>query len=247
MNTMVKPTLQRWLTSERVAPLPTRGVEHAPPRLSFEFFPPRMEALDQQLWTCIRRLEPLRPRFVSVTHGAGGTTHARTHATVSRLVKETKLIPAAHLTCIGATRKQVDQVARDYWDAGLRHIVALRGDPAPGTEYVPHPGGYAFAYDLVAGLKRIADFEILVAAYPETHPAALSPGQDLDNLKRKLDAGATRAITQYFSDTGTYLHFLERCLAAGITAPIVPGSCQSPIMRRPSSSPACAARMCRIG
>jgi methylenetetrahydrofolate reductase (NADPH) len=197
--------------------------EQAPPKLSFEFFPPRTELLDQQLWTCIRRLEPLRPRFVSVTYGAGGSTHARTHATVSRLARETDLVPAAHLTCVGAMREEVDEVARGYWEAGVRHIVALRGDPAPGTEYAPHPGGYAYACDLVAGLKRVADFEISVAAYPETHPTARSPIDDLDNLKRKLDAGATRAITQYFFDTATYLRFLERCLAAGITAPIVPG------------------------
>jgi methylenetetrahydrofolate reductase (NADPH) len=221
---MERPSaLQRWLGGERVGPLPVRGAEQAPPKLSFEFFPPRTELLDQQLWTCIRRLEPLRPRFVSVTYGAGGSTHARTHATVSRLARETDLVPAAHLTCVGAMREEVDEVARGYWEAGVRHIVALRGDPAPGTEYAPHPGGYAYACDLVAGLKRVADFEISVAAYPETHPTARSPIDDLDNLKRKLDAGATRAITQYFFDTATYLRFLERCLAAGITAPIVPG------------------------
>jgi methylenetetrahydrofolate reductase (NADPH) len=215
--------LQRWLTGQRVGPLPTRGADHAPPKLSFEFFPPRTDALEQQLWSCIRRLEPLAPRFVSVTYGAGGSTRARTHATVARMVQETSLVPAAHLTCVGATREEVDEVASAYWQAGVRHVVALRGDPAPGTEYSPHPGGYAYASDLVAGLRRIADFEISVAAYPETHPAARSAGDDLDNLKRKLDAGATRAITQFFFDTATYLRFLERCLAAGITAPIVPG------------------------
>jgi methylenetetrahydrofolate reductase (NADPH) len=158
-----------------------------------------------------------------VTYGAGGTTQARTHATVVRLVRETDLVPAAHLTCVGATREEVDAVARDYWNAGVRHIVALRGDAPAGTAYEPHPDGYAYAADLVAGLRQIGDFEISVAAYPETHPAARSPGDDLDNLKRKLDAGASRAITQYFFDTATYLRFLERCLAAGITAPIVPG------------------------
>ncbi len=215
--------LQRWLTGQRIGPLPTRGADHAPPALSFEFFPPRTEALEQQLWTCIRRLEPLAPRFVSVTYGAGGSTQARTHATVARLVRETSLVPAAHLTCIGATQAEVDAVASSYWDAGIRHIVALRGDPAPGTQYAPHPGGYPYAADLVAGLRQRRDFEISVAAYPETHPSALSPGDDLDNLKRKLDAGATRAITQYFFDTAVYLRFLDRCLAAGITAPIVPG------------------------
>ena len=217
------PTLKRWLAGERVGPLPVRGADHDPPELSFEFFPPRTEALEQQLWICIRRLAPLVPRFVSVTYGAGGTTHARTHATVARLVQETDLTPAAHLTCVGATRTEVDAVAQGYWQAGIRHIVALRGDPPPGTDYVPHPGGYRYASDLVAGLRRVADFEISVAAYPETHPAARSVEDDLDNLKRKLDAGATRAITQYFFDTSIYLRFLERCLAAGITAPIVPG------------------------
>ena len=218
-----RPTLKRWLAGERIGPLPMRGADQEPPEFSFEFFPPRTEALEQQLWTCIRRLAPLSPRFVSVTYGAGGTTHARTHATVSRLVQETDLTPAAHLTCVGATRAEVDAVARGYWEAGVRHIVALRGDPPPGTDYTPHPGGYHYASDLVAGLRRVADFEISVAAYPETHPAARSADDDLDNLRRKLDAGATRAITQYFFDTSTYLRFLERCLAAGITAPIVPG------------------------
>ncbi len=216
-------TLERWLTGPRFAALPTPGAEHPPPLLSFEFFPPRTEALEQQLWTCIRRLEALRPRFVSVTYGAGGSTQARTHATVARIVRETALVPAAHLTCVGATRDEVDAVARQYWEAGVRHIVALRGDAPPGTAYQPHPGGYPFAADLVAGLRRVADFEISVAAYPETHPTAPSPDADLDNLKRKLDAGATRAITNFFFDTETYLRFLDRCLAAGIAASVVPG------------------------
>jgi methylenetetrahydrofolate reductase (NADPH) len=216
-------TLERWLTGPRFAALPTRNAEHPPPFLSFEFFPPRTEALEQQLWICIRRLEALRPRFVSVTYGAGGTTQARTHATVARIVRETGLVPAAHLTCVGATRDEVDAVARQYWEAGVRHIVALRGDAPPGTAYQPHPDGYPFAADLVAGLRRVADFEISVAAYPETHPTALSPDADLDNLKRKLDAGATRAITNFFFDTETYLRFLDRCLVAGIAASVVPG------------------------
>jgi methylenetetrahydrofolate reductase (NADPH) len=218
-----RPTLERWLTGPRFPALPARGATHPPPLLSFEFFPPKTDALEQQLWTCIRRLEPLRPRFVSVTYGAGGSTRLRTHATVARIVQETGLVPAAHLTCVGATRGEVDEVARQYWDAGVRHIVALRGDPPPGAVYQPHPDGYAFAADLVAGLRRVADFEISVAAYPETHPAAANAGADLDNLKRKLDAGATRAITQFFFDTSVFLRFLDRCLAAGITAPIVPG------------------------
>jgi methylenetetrahydrofolate reductase (NADH) len=218
-----RPTLERWLTGPRFSALPAREATHPPPLLSFEFFPPKTEALEKQLWTCIRRLEPLRPRFVSVTYGAGGTTRLRTHATVARIVQETGLVPAAHLTCVGASQTEVDDVARQYWDAGVRHIVALRGDPPPGAVYEPHPEGYAFAVDLVAGLKRVADFEISVAAYPETHPAAAHSAGDLDNLKRKLDAGATRAITQFFFDTSVYLRFLDRCLAAGITAPIVPG------------------------
>jgi methylenetetrahydrofolate reductase (NADPH) len=218
-----RATLERWTTGPRFSGLPAPRFDLAPPALSFEFFPPRTEALETQLWSCIRRLEPLRPRFVSVTYGAGGSTQARTHATVERIVRETSLTPAAHLTCVGASRGEVDEVARRYWDAGVRHIVALRGDAPQGTEYEPHPEGYHYAADLVAGLRRVADFEISVAAYPETHPTALDPQADLDNLKRKLDAGATRAITNYFFDSDVYLRFLERCLAAGIKAPIVPG------------------------
>jgi len=207
----------------RLQSLLVRDRSQPPPKLSFEFFPPKTPAMEAQLWTCVRRLETLRPRFVSVTYGAGGSTRARTHATVRRIIHETSLVPAAHLTCIGASRAEVDEIARQYWEAGVRHIVALRGDPPPGTAYVPHPQGYHFAADLVAGLRRLADFEISVAAYPETHPEAASPEADLDNLKRKLDAGATRAITQYFFDITAYLRFLDRCRAAGITAPIVPG------------------------
>ena len=213
----------RWLIGPRLRGLPMRASGMPPPALSFEFFPPRTEALEQQLWACVRRLEPLAPRFVSVTYGAGGSTQARTHATVARLVRETTLTPAAHLTCVGASRGDVNEVACRYWEAGVRHVVALRGDAPGGGAYVPHPDGYAYAADLVAGLRRIADFEVSVAAYPETHPAAASPEADLDNLKRKLDAGADRAITQYFFDGEVYLRFLDRCLAAGITAPIVPG------------------------
>ena len=216
-------TLERWLTGPRFPALPARPTRVAPPALSFEFFPPKNDALEAQLWTCIRRLERMQPRFVSVTYGAGGTTQARTHATVTRIARETNLIPAAHLTCVGASRGEVDDVARQYWDAGIRHIVALRGDAPPGEEYQPHPDGYAYASDLVAGLKRVADFEISVAAYPETHPGAHSADHDMDNLKRKLDAGATRAITQYFFDGTVFLNFLDRALASGITAPIVPG------------------------
>ncbi|WP_431281191.1 methylenetetrahydrofolate reductase [NAD(P)H] [Humitalea sp. 24SJ18S-53] len=216
-------TLARWLTVPRIGALPA-PTDLPPPALSFEFFPPKNDKLEEQLWTCIRRLEPLGPRFVSVTYGAGGTTQARTHATVARIVTETSLTPAAHLTCVGATREEVDEVARQYWAAGVRHIVALRGDPPAGADgYTPHPGGYAQAEDLVAGLLRIAPFDISVGAYPETHPTAVSPEADLDNLKRKIDAGASRAITQYFFDTEVFLRFLDRAAAAGITVPIVPG------------------------
>lgn len=193
-------------------------------RISFEFFPPKTEKMADTLWSSIKRLEPLQPRFVSVTYGAGGSTRERTHQTVVRILKETSLTPAAHLTCVEATREGVDAVAREYWDAGVRHIVALRGDPPEGDgAYVPTPGGYDFAVDLVSGLKRIADFDISVAAYPECHPEAKSPDADLDNLKRKLDAGADRAITQYCFGAEPYLRFLDRARAAGITAPIVPG------------------------
>ncbi len=224
MNDMspIGTTLERWLTGPRFAALPAPEVTAAP-ALSFEFFPPKTDALETQLWSCVRRLERLAPRFVSVTYGAGGSTQTRTHATIERLVRETTLTPAAHLTCVGASRGEVDDVARQYWDAGVRHIVALRGDAPGADDYAPHPDGYAYASDLVAGLKRVADFEISVAAYPETHPAAISAGADLDNLKRKLDAGASRAITQYFFDGTVFLRFLDRALAAGITAPIVPG------------------------
>ncbi len=215
--------LERWLTAPRVSGLPAPSNTAAAPALSFEFFPPRTEALEVQFWACLRRLAPLAPRFLSVTYGAGGSDRGRTHAIVTRLLAETGLAAAAHLTCVGATRAEVDAVARQYWAAGIRHVVALRGDVPGGGAYEPHPGGYAYAADLVAGLRRIADFEISVAAYPEVHPAAPSPAADLDNLKRKLDAGAARAITQYFFDTDTYLRFLDRALAAGISAPIVPG------------------------
>ncbi len=220
---MDTPTLRRWLTGPRFTRLPAPDAAEAAPSLSFEFFPPKTEALETQLWACIRRLEPLAPRFVSVTYGAGGSTQARTHATVERILRETRLTPAAHLTCVGASRAEVDEVAALYWAAGVRHIVALRGDMPGGAPYAPHPEGYAYAADLVAGLKRVGDFEITVGAYPEVHPAAPDAAADLDNLKRKLDAGATRAITQYFFDADVFLRFLDKCLAAGITAPIVPG------------------------
>jgi methylenetetrahydrofolate reductase (NADPH) len=194
------------------------------PQVSFEFFPPKTAAMEQTLWQAITRLAPLGPRFVSVTYGAGGSTRERTHATVARIRRETALEPAAHLTCVGASRDEIDAVARAYWDAGIRHVVALRGDPPAGANgYAPHPAGYARAVDLVAGLKRVADFDLSVAAYPEMHPEAANAAADLDNLKRKLDAGATRAITQFFFDVDRYLRFRDQAIVAGITAPIVPG------------------------
>ena len=204
---------------------PVGDFDGAAPRVSFEFFPPKTPEMEARLWEVIKRLESLAPRFVSVTYGAGGSTRERTHATVRRIRNETALEPAAHLTCVAASCEEIDRVARDYWEAGIRHIVALRGDPPGGlgSDYTPHPGGYAYAADLVAGLRRIADFEISVAAYPETHPAARSSDHDLDNLKAKLDAGASRAITQFFFDVDRYLHFRDRAYAAGIRVPIVPG------------------------
>ena len=194
-------------------------------QVSFEFFPPKTAKMEEALWGAIRRLEPMGPEFVSVTYGAGGSTRERTHATVSRIVRETMVVPAAHLTCVNATREEVDGVARAYWQAGVRHIVALRGDPpaGPGTRYEPHPNGYANAAELVSGLKRLAKFEISVAAYPERHPESPTAEADIDNLKAKIDAGATRAITQFFFDNSQFLRFLDRVQAKGIAVPIVPG------------------------
>lgn len=200
------------------------AAEAAAPAVSFEFFPPNTPEMEETLWQSVKRLEPLQPRFVSVTYGAGGGTRERTHNLVTRILGETGLIPAAHLTCVGAARDEVDQVAEDYWQAGVRHIVALRGDPPKGVDrFEAHTDGYNNAAELVAGLKEIGDFEISVAAYPEVHTEALSPQADLDFLKRKIDAGASRAITQLFFDVDDYLRWLDRALAAGITIPIVPG------------------------
>jgi methylenetetrahydrofolate reductase (NADPH) len=192
--------------------------------VSFEFFPPKTEKMEETLWASIETLSPLGPRFVSVTYGAGGTTRERTHATVSRIARETPLAAAAHLTCVEATREEIDQIAEEYWAAGVRHIVALRGDPPrAGEKYRTHPGGYENAADLVAGLRRLHPFEISVSAYPECHPDSPSPEADLDNLKRKIDAGANRAITQFFFEAETFLRFRDRAAAAGIDAEIVPG------------------------
>ena len=191
--------------------------------VSFEFFPPKTEKMEAQLWDTFRTLEPLGPRFVSVTYGAGGSTRERTHATVARIAAESAVPPAAHLTCVEASREEIDMVARAYWDAGVRHIVALRGDVPGGAPYCAHAQGYANAAELVAGLKAVAPFDISVAAYPEVHPDADCAQTDLDNLKRKLDAGATRAITQFFFSPEAFLRFRDAAAAAGIDAPIVPG------------------------
>lgn len=199
-------------------PLPTGAI-----RASFEFFPPKTAAMEAQLWEAIAALAPLAPAFVSVTYGAGGTTRERTHATVARILRETALQPAAHLTCVGASREEVLEVADRYWQAGVRHVVPLRGDPPPGTRFAPHPGGFANAAELVAALAARHPFALSVAAYPEVHPEAASAAADLDNLKRKIDAGATRAITQFFFSADTYLRFVDRARAAGIGVPILPG------------------------
>jgi methylenetetrahydrofolate reductase (NADPH) len=193
--------------------------------VSFEFFPPKTPKMEENLWEAIRRLEPLKPDFVSVTYGAGGSTRERTHATVSRILAETALRPAAHLTCVSATRYEVDAVIRAYWDIGVRQIVALRGD-APdglGQPYKPHPEGYINAADLVGGIKRIADFEVMVAAYPEKHPESPTVEADIDMLQAKVDSGATAAITQFFFDNDHYYRYLDRVRARGITIPIIPG------------------------
>jgi methylenetetrahydrofolate reductase (NADPH) len=203
---------------------PLEATSDGPPLVSFEFFPPKTAEMEEKLWQTITRLEWLAPRFVSVTYGAGGSTRERTHATVVRIRRDTRLEPAAHLTCVGASRAEIDAVAAHYREAGIRHIVALRGDPpADAGGYRPHDDGYPHAADLVAGLRRAGDFEISVAAFPETHPEARSAAADLDNLKRKIDAGASRAITQFFFDVDVYLRFVERARAAGIAVPIVPG------------------------
>lgn len=208
-------------TSERSS----RHVDGGDIAVSFEFFPPKNEKMEETLWSSMRRLEPLRPDFVSVTYGAGGSTRERTHATVSRIVRETMVIPAAHLTCVDATCGEVDDVARAYWQAGVRHIVALRGDPpaGPGARFEPHSQGYQNAADLIGGLKQLAKFEISVAAYPEKHPDSPSIEADIDNLKAKIDAGANRAITQFFFENAVFLRYVDRVRARGVSVPIVPG------------------------
>ena len=195
-----------------------------PVQVSFEFFPPADAHMEATLWSSVQRLAPLKPRFVSVTYGADGSTRERTHNAVMRVMKETTLTPAPHLTCVAASREEVLDVARDYWNKGIRHLVALRGDPPQGaTTYTPHAGGFAYAVDLVRGLKSVGDFDISVAAYPERHPESRSADADLAHLKAKMDAGATRAITQFFFDTDKFLRFRDRCVAVGITASLVPG------------------------
>jgi methylenetetrahydrofolate reductase (NADPH) len=193
--------------------------------VSFEFFPPKDEGMEKILWNSVERLKPLAPDFVSVTYGAGGSTRERTHATVKRILNETPLTPAAHLTCVAATRGEIDAIVRNYHDAGVRHIVALRGDPVGGAgeKYAPHPGGYQNAADLVAGIKHIGDFEVSVSAYPEKHPDSPTLEADIDMLKAKVDAGASRAITQFFFENDLYFRYLDRVRARGIDIPIVPG------------------------
>ena len=193
--------------------------------VSFEFFPPKTEKMEETLWAAVTRLAPLCPEFVSVTYGAGGSTRERTHNTVARIIQDTALRPAAHLTCVDASKADVDAVAKAYWEAGVRHVVALRGDPATGvgTRYEPNPAGYANAADLVAGLKRIGSFEISVAGYPEKHPESSTIAADVENLKAKVDAGADRVITQFGFDNSYFLRFLERARAEGIWVPIIPG------------------------
>jgi methylenetetrahydrofolate reductase (NADPH) len=197
----------------------------SPITASFEFFPPKSDKMAETLWQTVQRLAPLSPSFVSVTYGAGGSTRERTHRTVERILKESELAPAAHLTCVGAARSEIDAIVTDYWDLGVRHLVALRGDPLDGigSRYVPHPEGYAYASDLVEGVKKIANFDISVSGYPERHPESGNWQKEIDNLKRKVDAGADRIITQYFFDNDLFDDYLDRIAAAGIDIPVIPG------------------------
>ncbi len=224
---MNRPTLDQLQEARRALDDPLFADLVGDAKISFEFFPPKSEKMEATLWDSIKTLEPLNPRFVSVTYGAGGSTRERTHATVKRITEETALDAAAHLTCVDASKAEIEEVVTGYWDAGVRHIVALRGDPPRNDDkfepFVPHPEGYASAAELVAGLKAIKPFEISVAAYPETHPEADCSQADIDNLKRKLDAGATRAITQFFFSPDCFFRFRDEAAAAGIDAEIVPG------------------------
>jgi|SRR5579872_3207724 len=208
-----------------VGALARAGARGRKANVSFEFFPPKTPESEEGLWRAIRRLEPLQPQFVSVTYGAGGSTRERTHRTVRRILQETALIPAAHLTCVAASRAEVDEVIRDYWDAGVRHIVALRGDPPGqvGGTYDPPADGYANATELTAAITRIAPFEVSVGCYPEKHPESGSLDHDIEVLKAKVDAGATRAISQFFFDIEAFLRFVDRARAAGVSIPITPG------------------------
>ncbi len=220
----MSPTLDQMREAQRALESPLFSGLPGDIEVSFEFFPPKTEKMGETLWQSVQTLEPLDPRFVSVTYGAGGSTRERTHEAVRRIVRDTAIPAAAHLTCVQATKEEVDAVAREYWEEGVRHIVALRGDaPDADTGYAPHPGGYENAADLIAGLKKIADFEISVAAYPEVHPDSPDRQADLDNLKRKFDAGATRAITQFFFEPECFFDFRDKAAAAGIEGEIVPG------------------------
>jgi methylenetetrahydrofolate reductase (NADPH) len=203
----------------------SRGATQTPITASFEFFPPKSEKMGETLWETVQRLAPLNPSFVSVTYGAGGSTRERTHKTVERILNETDLAPAAHLTCVGSPKAEVDAIVKDYWDLGVRHLVALRGDPLAGigAVYEPHPEGYAYAADLVEGIKKIANFDVSVSGYPEKHPESGSWQKEIDNLKRKVDAGADRIITQYFFDNDLFDDYLDRIAAAGINIPVIPG------------------------
>jgi methylenetetrahydrofolate reductase (NADPH) len=212
--------------STALGPVARAGVGGTPrPDVSFEFSPPKTPEAEEALWEAIRRLAPLSPSFVSVTYGAGGSTRDRTHRTVLRLARETGLKPAAHLTCVEASRAEVDEVISDYWNAGVRHIVALRGDPPGqiGGAYAPRPDGYNNATELTAAIRAVGDFEVSVGLYPHVHPESPGIEHDIDVLKAKIDAGATRAITQFFFDIDGFLRFMERVRTAGVTIPISPG------------------------
>ena len=220
----MSPTLDQMREAQRALETPLFSGLPGDIEVSFEFFPPKTEKMAETLWQSVETLSPLAPRFLSVTYGAGGSTRERTHQAVRRIASETNIPAAAHLTCVQATREEVDQVAREYWEEGVRHIVALRGDAPDGAgAYAPHPGGYENAAELIAGLKKVADFEISVAAYPEVHPDSPDRQADLDNLKRKFDAGATRAITQFFFEPECFFDFRDKAAAAGIEGEIVPG------------------------